>query len=99
MTSGTIVKHTDGMAGIVEGLHEVPVNGRRTIDVGATVIVEKASGVAITAGTKVKITPSTQVASTGAPTDPEFYIGTATDTAAIGTTEVSVALNGQGPTT
>lgn len=98
VVSGDLVVHTDDMVGIVSGLGNVPVGGRRMITTAGRVKIDKLSGTVIAAGDKITYDPATKQATVGAPAGAQFYAGVAAEAAGSGTLSVIVTLNSLGPT-
>ena len=101
LKSGDLVQLPDAMAGVVQGLAGV-LNGAtgEAATTGIVSIVKAAAGTGITAGARIQVHQTTQLASAkvGAADASNFICGRAVVAAGVGVTEVLVELNSQGPT-
>ena len=101
LNNGDLVQLPDAMAGIVQGLAGVAngANGNCQT-VGIITITKAVPATAITVGARIQVHQTTQLASAkvGAADASNFIVGRATLASGAGVTEVTVDLNGQGPT-
>lgn len=101
LNNGDLVQLPDAMAGIVQGLAGV-ANGAsgNCQTVGIITITKAVAATAIAAGARIQVATATQLASAkvGAADAGNFIVGRAVLAAGAGVTEVTVDLNGQGPT-
>jgi hypothetical protein len=101
LNSGDLVSLPDGMAGLVEGLAGV-ANGAtgKARTIGHITITKASAATAITAGARIQVATATQLATpkVGAADVGNFIVGRATVASGSGVVDVTVDLNGQGPT-
>lgn len=101
LNNGDLVQTPDGMAGIVQGMPGVvnSANGNCQT-VGIITITKAVPATAITAGARIQVHQTTQLASAkvGVADASNFICGRAVLASGVGVVEVTVELNSQGPT-
>lgn len=101
LNNGDLVQLPDGMAGIVQGMAGVAngANGNCQTT-GIVSITKAAAGTGITAGARIQVHQTTQLASAkvGAADASNFICRRAVQAAGVGVVDVLVELNSQGPT-
>ncbi|MFY8201165.1 MAG: hypothetical protein ACOVLE_10865 [Pirellula staleyi] len=101
LNNGDLVQLPDAMAGIVQGLAGVANGaGGNAQTTGIITITKAVAATAIAAGARIQVATATQLASAkvGAADAGNFIVGRAVLASGAGVTEVTVDLNGQGPT-